>query len=345
MSAASGDAATEPSRATKTHRLSQNNEGDKRHEEATAGPGGGAGRERRRAGGRHQAGRRRRPARPRHPPQHLWPVRRAPGHRHLRRHVGGPRVQDPQCARLAQGRRRGAEGPEGAAGALARRLLRRRIPLARRHRPAQQAAGQGQHHLGRRGREQRRRHARVLRPRRAARRRGLRQRQYGHRQPTGNGRVAGVHDGRGPLHAGRAAPQERPRQALPRALLRRRQRDLGLRRQYAARVLRRPVPALGDFPEDAREQPAQVHRQRQQRPGHHLGGRAEQERARQHRRHLPPRLHLPQRQVGGQGLGGRLPRERVDLHAVAGQQDRQHADQDHGRPRQERPEEEARDLL
>ena len=44
---------------------------------------------------------------------------------------------------------------------------------------------------------------------------------------------------------------ERPRQALEAALLRRRQRDLGLRRQHAARILRRPVSPLRNLHQDA----------------------------------------------------------------------------------------------
>ena len=46
---------------------------------------------------------------------------------------------------------------------------------------------------------------------------------------------------------GRPAPAERPRAAVEAEVLRRRQRELGLRRQHAAGVLRRPVPALRDL--------------------------------------------------------------------------------------------------
>ena len=46
----------------------------------------------------------------------------------------GEKSTHPQHQRLSQRRGRGAQGTQGAGGALARRLLRGRIPLARRHR-------------------------------------------------------------------------------------------------------------------------------------------------------------------------------------------------------------------
>ena len=46
----------------------------------------------------------------------------------------GEKSADPEHQRLSQRRHRGAEESASAGGALARRLLRRRIPLARRHR-------------------------------------------------------------------------------------------------------------------------------------------------------------------------------------------------------------------
>ena len=48
----------------------------------------------------------------------------------------GEEFADPEHARLSQRRGRRAQGTRSAGGALARRLLRRRISLARRHRPA-----------------------------------------------------------------------------------------------------------------------------------------------------------------------------------------------------------------
>ena len=168
----------------------------------------------------------------------------------LRRPVGRRRLTDSQHARLPQRRRRGAEGAGCARRALARRLLRRRIPLARRHRPARQAAGHGQHALGR-----------CRRPTpsartsswtcRAARRRGLCQRQRRQRHAAGDGGLGRVHDLGHRLDAGQPAPHERPRQALEGAVLRRRQRDLGLRRQHAAGVLRRPLSPVRDLRQGA----------------------------------------------------------------------------------------------
>ncbi len=105
------------------------------------------------------------------------------------------------------------------------------------------APREGEHALGRRGRDQRVRHARVHGLRRDDRHQGLHQRQRGFGQPAGNGRLDGVHDLRHRLDAGQRAPQERPRQAVGRALLRHRQRDLGLRRQHDAGVLRRTCSA------------------------------------------------------------------------------------------------------
>ena len=54
-------------------------------------------------------------------------------------------------------------------------------------------------------------------------------------------------------------------QALEADVLRRRQRELGLRRQHAAGVLRRPVPALPDLREELRRQPHLQDRLRPQR--------------------------------------------------------------------------------
>ena len=57
---------------------------------------------------------------------------------------------DPQHARHPQRRRRGAEADQDPRAALAGRLLRRRVPLEGRHRPAREAARDDQHALGRR---------------------------------------------------------------------------------------------------------------------------------------------------------------------------------------------------
>ena len=58
------------------------------------------------------------------------------------------------------------------------------------------------------------------------------------------------------LDARRAAPQERPRQAVEGEVLRGGQRNLGLRRQHAAGVLRRSLSPLHHFHESARRREA-----------------------------------------------------------------------------------------
>ena len=68
--------------------------------------------------------------RPQDRPSDLRPVRRAPRHGHLRRHLGRARITDPQHPRHPQRRRRGPEGDQGAQRPLAGRVLRGRVPLA-----------------------------------------------------------------------------------------------------------------------------------------------------------------------------------------------------------------------
>ena len=70
----------------------------------------------------------------------LRPVRRAHRRRHLRRHLGRPRLEDRQHRRHPPGDRRPCEEARPGRRALAGRLLRRQVSLARRHRPAVQAA-------------------------------------------------------------------------------------------------------------------------------------------------------------------------------------------------------------
>ena len=82
----------------------------------------------------------RRPAGPGREQEHLRPLRRAPRPLHLRRHLGRRGLADPEHARHPQRRRRRAEEAEHPRAALAGRLLRRRVPLAGRHRPAREAA-------------------------------------------------------------------------------------------------------------------------------------------------------------------------------------------------------------
>ena len=86
--------------------------------------------------------RRHRPRRPRrrHQPPPLRPLRRAPRPLHLRRLLGRRGLADPERARHPARRRRGAAGARHPEPPLAGRLLRRRVPLARRHRPARRRA-------------------------------------------------------------------------------------------------------------------------------------------------------------------------------------------------------------
>ena len=101
---------------------------------------------------------------------------------------------DSQRARHPQRRGERAAQDQGAGHALARRLLRRRVPLDGRHRPARQAPHHDQHALGRRGREQPLRHPRVHGPVRAARVRAVCLRQRRQRHGAGDVAVGRVHD-------------------------------------------------------------------------------------------------------------------------------------------------------
>ena len=120
----------------------------------------------------------------------------------------GPGLPDPQHPRHPQRRGGRPQGAQGAERALARRLLRGRVPLAQGHRPGARRDPQPQ--LGRRHGVERVRHARVPGLRRADRRRGvpLRQRRLGH--AAGGGRVAGVPDRRAADDAGAGARRQRP---------------------------------------------------------------------------------------------------------------------------------------
>ena len=66
-----------------------------------------------------------------------------------------------QRPRHSQRRGRSPEGHQDADGALARRMFRRRLPLARRHRPARPAPRTQEQLVGRCGRDQCFRHPRV----------------------------------------------------------------------------------------------------------------------------------------------------------------------------------------
>ncbi len=70
----------------------------------------------------------------------LLALHRAPRRSHLRRRLGRRRLEDPKHRRHPPGLHRHHEGHPGARPALARRLLRRLLQLARRHRPARTSA-------------------------------------------------------------------------------------------------------------------------------------------------------------------------------------------------------------
>ena len=106
--------------------------------------------------------------------------------------------------------------------------------------------------------------------------------------------------------------------AVARAVLRDRQRALGLRRQHAPRVLRRRVPQVQHLREELR--PRQAHlphrsrrelRQLQVDRGDDGDGRAADGRP------VDPLLHAADRQLGREGLGDRLRRGHVVLDAQA----------------------------
>ena len=73
-----------------------------------------------------------------------------------------------------------------------------------------------------------------------------------------------VHHVRLEFHAGGIAPRERAREAVEAAVLRRRQRDLGLRRQHASRILRRPLSPLRHLHQRAARQSAGEDRERRE---------------------------------------------------------------------------------
>ena len=193
-----------------------------------------------RSQGRHPRRRGRRHDQP--PP--LRPLRRAPGPLHLRRHLGRRRLEHPQHPRHPQRHRRGPQGDQHPESPLARRLLCRRLPLARRHRPARRAAPTHQHALGP-GRR---------RPTPSARTSFSTCASCSAAEPYIAGNVGSgtpqemrdwieymTFDGDSELaNLRRKNGRDKPWKIH---VLRRRQRELGLRRQHAARVLRRPVSA------------------------------------------------------------------------------------------------------
>ncbi len=153
--------------------------------------------------------RRRLQGRPRDQPPPVRAVRRAPRQGHLRGHLGRSRLADSEHPRHPQRRRRGAQRVQGAQRAMAGRLLRRRVPLAQGHRPAERASGHAQPELGRRHRAEHVRHARVPRLRRSDRQRGLPlgQPRLGH--AAGSRGMAGVPDRGAADGSGQGARRQR----------------------------------------------------------------------------------------------------------------------------------------
>ena len=194
----------------------------------------------------------------------------ASGPVHLRRPVRGREQQDPQRQRDARRRGGGAASRKAPRASLARRLLRRRISLAGRRRPQGKPQAHGQHQLGRRGGGQHLRHPRIYGAVPSVGLRALHQRQSGQRHRAGNERVGGIPDQQRRLRRGPGALGQRPAGAVGGEILGRGQRKLGLRRQYAAGVLRRRVPPLSDLLPQLWQQPAVPHRLRPQRGRHGL---------------------------------------------------------------------------
>ena len=125
------------------------------------------------------------------------------------------------------------------------RLFRGRIPLGRRHRPARGAPQNDQYPLGRRGRNQRLRHARVHGLLRADWRRSRTSAATLGSGTRGRDDAVGrIHDVRRRQPDGQFAPEKRPRKTVETEILRRRQRIVGLRRQHDAGVLRQRIPPL-----------------------------------------------------------------------------------------------------
>ena len=176
--------------------------------------------------------------------RNIRPVCRAPRVMYLRRTLGRGKLSDTECQRLPQGCFRCLEGTADSRAALAGRMLRRRIPLDGRHRSEREAAEDAEQQLGWNHRGQLLRYTRVPKPLRDAWLRALHKRQRGKRHRRRAGQVGGVYDQRRRYADGKAAPRERPRQGMENQVPRRGQRELGMRRQHAPRILCRPLPPL-----------------------------------------------------------------------------------------------------
>ena len=150
--------------------------------------------------------------------------------------VGTDQTRSPPRRRLPRRCRRGPPGPPGPHAPLARRLLRRPLPLARRHRPGRVTPHPPRYVLRPPGRgHQQPRHSRVPQPVRDARRRTLPRRQRRQRLPAGTLRLARVLQHSRQHSARPRAHRQRFTQALQRSSLGSRKRELGLRRQHGSR--------------------------------------------------------------------------------------------------------------
>ena len=166
---------------------------------------------------------------------------------HLRRPLCGRRFENPEHQGRPQRHHRRAAQHKDSQPSLAGRMLCRRISLDGRHRPQGKPRQDGQHALGRSGRGQLVRHARVSGHVRTAWHRALYLRQRGQRHGRGDVEMGRIHDdGRREPH-GQPAPLQRPREALERQVHSRGQRELGLRRQHVPRRLCQPLPPLPDL--------------------------------------------------------------------------------------------------
>ena len=131
---------------------------------------------------------------------------------------------------------------------------------------------------------------------------------------AGDDGVGRVHDLRRHLADGQPPAPERPREAVAPAVLRDRQRALGLRRQHAPRVLRRRVPEVQHLRQELRPQQAHLpHRGGRQRPGLQVDRGADERRRATDGRPVAPLLHAADGELGHQGLGDRLRRGPVVL--------------------------------
>ena len=177
-------------------------------------------------------------------PAHLRPLRRASGRRHLRRLLRRRGQHHPQRPGHPTRRGRGAATDRHPQSPLAGRLLRRRVPLEGRHRSQSGSALIVNTHWG-----------------------GVEENNHfgthefmdlcellgtepyisgnvGSGTVRGDEPVGGVPDPRRRQPDGETPPPQRPRGAVAGQVLGVGQRELGLRRQHAARVLRRPGPPV-----------------------------------------------------------------------------------------------------